>query len=123
MFHRLSINCDGSSDKNVSASWKAQNVEKGTIYASKPEVRKLEYDEEKSNFECYNKSDGKPVQVDIDKEVTEGGPALALLPSKSDEEIKNNDETMRRNSNNSVCRSNRTFEPLDWLRSLPYFWN
>ena len=35
-----------------------------------------------------------PVHVDIDNEVTEGRPALALLPNKSEEEINNNDETM-----------------------------
>ena len=28
-------------------------------------------DEEDSDFECYDKSDGKPVHADIDKEVTE----------------------------------------------------
>ena len=41
-----------------------------TISASKPMIRKVESDEDDSDFECY-KLDGKPVHVDIDNEVTE----------------------------------------------------
>ena len=90
---------------------------------SKPKVRKVESDEDDSDFECYNKSDGKPVHVDIDKVVTEGGPALALLPNKSEEDERNmNVETIGGNGIISVCRSNGTFKPLDRLGSVPYFW-
>ena len=85
----------GPGGKYVSASEKAKNVEEeGTILASKPKVRKVESDEDGSDFECYNKSDGTPVHVDIDKEITEGGPALALPPNKSEEEMNDNGETM-----------------------------
>ena len=46
-------------------------------------------------MECYDKSEGKPVQVDIDLEVVEGNkPTLALLLNRSEEdEIHNNGET------------------------------
>ena len=58
----------------------------GTISASKPKDGKVESGEDDSDSECYNKSDRKPVPVDIDKEVSEEGLALALLPNKSGEE-------------------------------------
>ena len=93
--------------------------EEGTISASKPKVRKVESDDYDSDFECYNKSDGKPVHADINKAVTEGGPALVLLPNKSEEEIKNNGETMGGNGNFSVRRPNRIFKPPDRLGSVP----
>ena len=68
------------------------------------------------------KSDGKPVHVDIDKEVTKGKPALAILSNKSEEEERNTiGETMDGNGNISVCRSNRTFKPSDRLCNVPYF--
>ena len=58
----------------------------------------------------------QPVHVNIDKEVAEGGPALALLPNKSEEEeITNNCGTLGGNGNISVRRSNRTFKPPDRL--------
>ena len=82
--------------KYMSASEKTKKVlEEGAISASKPEVPKRESDEDDSEFECHNISDGKPVLVDTDKEITVGEPALALLPSKSEEEeeINNNSET------------------------------
>ena len=97
-------------------------MEEGTLLASKSKVPKVDSDEKDSEFDCYNKSDRKPVQVDIDEEVTEGGPALALQPNKSgEEEINNNGETMGGNGNISVRRSNRTFKPTDRLGSVPYF--
>ena len=106
----------------MSASEKAKKTEEeGTISASKPKVRKVKSDEYDSDFECYSKSDGKSVHVDIDKEVTKGGPALALLSNKSEEEINNTGETMGGNSNISVRRSNGKFKPPDLLGSVPYF--
>ena len=75
----------GHNGKNMSASEKPRKAEEeGTISTSKPKVRKVESDEYDSYFESYIKSDDKPVHVDIDKEVTEVGPALALLPNKSE---------------------------------------
>ena len=59
--------------KYMSASEKAKIAEKDeTISASKLKSWKLESDEDDSDFECYNKSDVKPVHVEIDKEVTKG---------------------------------------------------
>ena len=59
----------------MSASEKAKKTkEERTI--SKPKIRKVESDDDDSDFECYNKSDGKPVHVDIDKEVTNEGPPV-----------------------------------------------
>ena len=46
-------------------------------FGLRTEGPKIESDKNDSDFECYNKSDGKPLHVDIDKEGTEGGPALA----------------------------------------------
>ena len=69
----------------MSASEKVKKVEEEkTISASKPKVRKVEGNEDQCDFECYNRSDSKPVHVDIDKEATERL-ALALLPNKSEE--------------------------------------
>ena len=106
-----------SSEKYESDSEKAQKLEEVTISASKPNVWKVESDEDDSNFECYNKFGGKPVHVDIDKEVTEGEPALALLPNKSEkEEMNNNSETMGGNGDISV----RWCCWTDGLSSVPY---
>ena len=106
----------------MSASKKAQKVEEGTFFTCKLNVRKVEYDEANSDFECNNKSEGKLVHVDIDKEFIEGGQAPALLSSKSEEEeININGETMVGNGIFSVRRSNRTFKPPDRLGSVPYF--
>ena len=119
MFHQKSTQ-RGPGGKYMNASEKAKKAEEGTISASKPKVQKMDSDEDESSFECYNKSDGKPLHVDIDKEVTERGPALALLPNNL-EEIYNNGETKGGNGNISVHRSNRTFKPPDRLSSVPYF--
>ena len=74
----------------MSAQEKAKKAEEeGTISASKRRVRKIESDEDYSDFEGYKKSSGKSVHVDIDKEVTERGLALVLLSNKTEEEQKN----------------------------------
>ena len=113
----------GPSGKYVSASEKARKEEERTVSASKAKVRKVESEKEDSGFEYYNKSEGKPIHVDIDKETTEGGPALALLPNRSEEdEINNNVETIGRDGNVSVHKSNRTSKPPDQLGSVPYYW-
>ena len=107
----------------MSTTEKAKEAEEErTISASKPKVRKVESDEDDSDFECYTKSGGKPVHVHIDKEVTEGGQALVVLPNNSEEEeIINNGETMGEYCNTSVRRSNRIFESPDRLGSEPFF--
>ena len=51
-------------EKYVSASETARLMEEGIISESKSNVRKLESDEDESDFECYDKSDGKSVPVD-----------------------------------------------------------
>ena len=62
-------------------------MEEGTISEYKPKVRKMESDEDDSDFECYDRSEGKPVHVDIVREITEGNkPTLALLPNRSEED-------------------------------------
>ena len=53
----------------------------------KGRVRKVESDEDDSDSESYKKPDGKPVHVDVDKKVTDGGPALALLRNKKKNKI------------------------------------
>ena len=50
-------------------------------------VRKVDLDEEHSNFEWYDRSEGNPVHVERDKEIAEGNkPTLALLPNRSEED-------------------------------------
>ena len=98
-------------------------MEEGIISESKPKVRKVESDEEDSHFECFDKCEGEPVHVDIDKETTEGNKStLALLPNRSEEnQINNNGETRDGDGNISSRRSNRIHKPLEWLGSVPYF--
>ena len=83
-------------------------MEKGIISRSKPKVRKVESDEEDSVCECYDRSDGKPIPVDIDKEATEGNkPTLALVPKTSEEdEINKNGETVDGDNKISLRSSN-----------------
>ena len=50
----------------------------------------MERNGDNSDIECYKKSHGKPVHVDIDKEVTEGEPTLALRPNRSEEDREEN---------------------------------
>ena len=99
---------------------KTQKVEDGTTSASKPNILKVESKEDYCDSECYNKSDGKPVHVDIDKEVIERGPALALLPNKLEEEELNiKGKTMGGHGIICVRRSNRTLKSPDRLPSVP----
>ena len=111
----------GPGAKYVSASKRARMMEKGTISESEPIVRKVESDEEDSDLDCSDKSEGKPVHVDIDKETTEGNKStLALLPNRSDEvEVNNNGETRDGDGIISLRKSNRTFKPPERLGSVP----
>ena len=63
----------------------------------------MDSDEEVSDFDCYDRSEGKPVHVDVDKDITEGNkPTLELLPNRSEEEETNsNRETRDRNGNSN----------------------
>ena len=80
----------------MSASKKTRKVEERRFSESKPEVRKLESDEEGSDFECFDKSDGNLLNVDIDNEVAERyKPLPALLPSRSEEDENNNKNRSR----------------------------
>ena len=60
----------GPGRKYVSASEKSRLVGERFISESKPNVQKMDSDEEDSDFECYDRSEGKAVLVDIDKELT-----------------------------------------------------
>ena len=120
------------SRKYVHASEKARKQQESIIFESKQKVQKVELDDEDSDLviSYSDKSNGKPVIVDIDEYVLGSSgkePTLALLPIKSKaKESKNNGETwVGRNSregDTSVRRSNRKFKPLEWLGSIPYLW-
>ena len=90
-------------------------MEDGIISESKPKVRKLESDEEDSYFKCYDKSEGKPVHVDIDKVTNqENKTTLPLLPNKSEgDEIYNDDETRDGDGDFNLRKSSQTFKPLE----------
>ena len=71
---------------------KGKKRDEKTISKFKLKVWKVELEEEKSNFECYNKWDGKPVHVDVDRNFTGSSgkdPALALLSNKLKEDETN----------------------------------
>ena len=60
---------------------------KGTILKSKPKVQKVGLQFESSDFECYDKSDGKPVHANADRKITgKSGEdsTLSLLPPRSE---------------------------------------
>ena len=83
--------------------------------------RKAESDIEDSAFECYDESDGKPVHVEVDKEITgssQKSRRLHCCQNRSgEEEINNNDKTVfgndNRNGNTSVRRSNGKLKALE----------
>ena len=84
-------------------------MEEGIFSESRPKVRKVASDDDDSDFECYDRSKGKPVHVDVDKEMAESKkPTLALLPNRSEEDkINNNGETQDRDGNTNLRGSNR----------------
>ena len=93
------------------------------VFESRPKVRKVDSDEGEGDSESYNRSDGKPVHVDIDKVITKGHkPTLALLRNRSEKnEINNNGETRYRDGKINLHRSSRIFKPPERLGSVPYF--
>ena len=101
----------GPGSKYVSTSEKTREMEEVMISESKSRVRKVESDEENSDFECFDKFDGKLVHVDVDKEITERDPTRALLPNRSEEDINDNGGTRDGNGNITVRNSNEIFEP------------
>ena len=98
-------------------------MEERVISESRSKVRKVASDDDDSDFERYNRSEDKPVHVDVDKELVESNkPTLALVPKKSEEnEINNKGETQDRDGNTILRGSNRIFEPPERLGSVPYF--
>ena len=62
-------------------------MEEGIISKSEPKVREValdDDDDDDSDFVCYDRSEGQPVYVDVDKEMTESNkPILVLLPKKT----------------------------------------
>ena len=107
----------------VSASETTRLREEGIISESRPTVRKVVSDDEDSDFECYDRSQGKPLHVDVDKEMAESNkPTLALLPSRSEkDEINNNGGTQDRDGNSNLRRSYRIFKTPERLGSVPLF--
>ena len=95
----------------------------GVISESKPKVRKVESDNENSDFKCYDMSYGKPVYVDIGRKLTEGNnPTLALPPNRSEEDKNNNNgDTRDGDGNISLRKSERIFKPPEQLGTVPFF--
>ena len=69
-------------------------MEEGIISEARPKVGKVAPDDKDSDSGGYNRSDGKPVYVDVDKVMAERNElTLGLLPNRSeDDEINNNNE-------------------------------
>ena len=62
-------------------------TKEGIICESKPKARKVDTDEEDTDIECFLKSDGKLVHLDIDKKVNNWNtPTVALLPNRIEED-------------------------------------
>ena len=102
-------------------------MEEGIFSESRSKVRKVasdddDDDDDDSDFECYDRSEGKPVHVDVDKEMAESNKlTLALLRNRSEKDEFNNGETRDRDGNTNLRRSNRIFKPPERLGSVPYF--
>ena len=96
-------------------------MEEGIISESRPKVRKVASGDEDNDLECYDRSEGQPVHVDVDTEMAESNkPILALLPIRTKEdEININDGTRDRDGNINLRRSNRIFKPPKRLGSVP----
>ena len=106
----------------MSASERTRLMEEVIISESRPKVRKVASDDEDSDFECYDRSESKPVHADADKMAESNKPTLAVLLNRSEEdEINNNSETQDRDGNSNLRRSNRIFKPPERLDSVPYF--
>ena len=73
----------------------------------------MDLDEEENDFESYDRSEGKPIHVDLDEGMTEGNQlTLALLPNRSEEDkISNDGKTRDRDGNIYLGRSSRIFKP------------
>ena len=81
----------------MSASDKARKQQDGIIADSKPKVRKVQADDENSDFECYEQFDRQPSNVDVDEEVTgssEKNWRKRLFRKNSEEEKVNNNGEM-----------------------------
>ena len=114
----------GPGRKNLNVSEKAQKNEERTISASKSKIRKVESNENESDFDCYNKKqqEARTCRHRQRSHFTERRPALALPPNKLEEqEINNNGETKGGNGNISVRRFNPTFRPPDRVGYLLFF--
>ena len=112
----------GGGGEHAGASERTRLTEEAILFESRPKVRKVVLDDV-SDFECYNRSERKPVHVDFDKEMAESyKPTLALLPNRSEEdEINHNGETQDKEGNTKLRSSNRIFTPPERLGSVPYF--
>ena len=74
----------------VSGSERARLMKEGIISECKLMVQKLESDDEQSDFEGYDKSNGNPLNFGVDKELAVNKPTLALLSNISEEDEVNN---------------------------------
>ena len=101
----------GPGGEYVSAWRNAPKMKERVIWEAYSKVWKVEMDKGYSDFECYDKFDSKPVQIDVDKEITERDPTLALLPKRSEkDEIDNNGETRVGDGKINIRKSLRTFK-------------
>ena len=111
----------------MSTSEKARKQDEGIISESKPKVQKVESDDEYSDFDCCDKSDGKPVHAYVIKEVTgSSGKEPTVAPSsKISEEVNNNSETGvgidNWDGNTRVRRSGGKLKLPERLVSIPCF--
>ena len=66
-------------------------MKKGIFSESDPKVPKVTLNDNDSHFECYDRSDGRMLHVDVDNEMARSSkPTLALLPNRSEEDEMNN---------------------------------
>ena len=95
-------------------------MEKGIISESKWKVGKVEEsDEEEKDFESYDRSDGTPVHVDVEKEQAVDKPTFALLPNRyQEDDINKKGETGDADGNISLHRLSRRFKPPERLSSV-----
>ena len=86
----------GLSGNYESASARERKQKEGIIPKFNPKVRKVESEDEDSNFECYNKSNGKPLHVDVDKQTSgsdeRNSTLVVLLNRREENKINNNGE-------------------------------
>ena len=82
----------GPGEKYMSAS-EIEKVEESIIWLSETKVWKVKLEDEDSDFDCQNKSDGKPLHVDVDKGIIVGAQKNPTLPLNKLEEDENSNDS------------------------------